>query len=163
MTYTDLKVYKSDKVLQTLRKEIEQLYAYIKKRCSCGRETGIQGPIGDLLLKYSDKNDSFGLRAIDSYCTWENVHGLYQLSYYSYSDNKKDSTPNPLTAFMIRDAVLDFNPTLPVHPMIYANSNISHNDRIDFIIWPDREKITDIHFWSRGEDMTKLLNGLDNI
>lgn len=163
MTYTDLKVYKSDKVLQTLRVEIEQLHAYIKKRCGFGRDTGIQGPIGDLLLKYSDNIDSFGLRPVDLYCHWENIHGWYELAYYSYSDNTKDSTPNPLTAFMIRNAVLDFNPTLPVHSMIYANSNISHNDRIDFIIWPDREKITDIHFWRHGEDMTKLLKSLDKI
>lgn len=167
MTDYGLKEYRSDKVLQTLRVELEQLYAYLKKRCFLGNETGIQGPIGDLLLKYSDKTDSLGLRPVNCNCCWNIAYGMFQITYNMYGQGnlyKGKSAFNPKVAFMLRDAVLDFNPTLPVKVDVSAYfDDYSTCGHLVFVVWPNREKITDIGRWVKGTCKSNPIKGLDKI
>ena len=160
MDYNDLKDFKSQKVLLSLRNEIDELKASIYNRCKYGFETCIQGPDGDLLLKYSNKKNIRDFRPWNLRVAYCHIYHWFQVDYFV--DIGPKESPHPKVAFMVRDAILDFDPTLPVQVMIQTNKEFANYT--SFVVWPNREKITDIKYNLYGGKIdNKKLKGLDKI
>lgn len=154
-----IKVEKSEVELQALNVELERLNSYI--------ENIIKNPNNDYLLKYSGADDPKGLQCERLRCSYDESWGRFDVWYTTVGENeqyKGKGAPPVETAFMLRDVIFDFNPTVPVKvtiPSAVPVPNINIVGLIEFVVWPNKEKVTHLCYFLDSVDHPEILEGLD--
>lgn len=157
------KAYKSGKVICAACQEADEIVEHIKNRCFWSPNS-----CGDLMKKYSDLNDTRGFRASCIKPHYYMGSGQIEISYAAVGNYRNTIAPIPKVAFMVRDAILDFDMTLPVRVLVSSekNHNLTEYCFAEFTILPNTKKIDDIHYWwydSNHSDRPYLLKNIDTV
>ena len=156
----EYKAYKSGKVICAACNEADEIIEHVKSRCFWSPNS-----CSDLIKKYSDLNDTKGFRFS---CIKPNYYmgsGQIEILYATVGNYRKSIAPNPKAAFMVRDAILDFDMTLPVRVLIFSEKGLQTLCFAEFTILPDTKTIEDVHFYwpDMMHDKSYLFKNIDKV
>lgn len=154
------KAYKSGKIICAASQEADEIIEHIKSHCFWNSNSQ-----GDLMKKYSDRNDTKGFHA---HCIEPNYYigsGQIEILYAAVGSYRNTIAPIPKVAFMVRDAILDFDMTFPVRALIFSKKGLRTLCFAEFTILPNTKVIEDVHYYwpDMHNDRPHLLKNIDKI
>ena len=120
----------------------------------------LEDHLGKALSEYRNRPDPKGIRG-----EWSIRYTAKdkQVVIYYYTNGDLYGMPRPEVAFILRDAILNFGPKIPVKVTVKTNENPDWRNSISFMIVPDDGmKITNVSCLSDGRDADEVVRGLDD-
>lgn len=120
----------------------------------------LEDHIGKVFSEYQNRPDPKGIRG-----EWSFRYNSKdkQITVHYYTNGDLYGMPRPEVAFILRDAILDFGPKVPVKVIVKTNENPDWRNSISFLIVPDEDnKITNVSCLSDGRDVDEVIQGLDD-
>lgn len=120
----------------------------------------LEDHLGKALSEYRNRPDPKGIRG-----EWSIRYTAKdkQVVIYYYTNGDLYGMPRPEVAFILRDAILNFGPKIPVKVTVKTNENPDWRNSISYMIVPDDGmKITNVSCLSDGRDADEVVRGLDD-